>query len=151
MSLGQISQLGDTFYFLFYCRLDYEEREIGKRGRKRMDDREKEGEVKERVEVPELPEEGVERREEEIEESQAIREAVAGEEERCEEDPECILQPRELGCVPLLQTLRKFPLWNLSSNTLNCMTRNIHVSMTEPEERLSGQKYLQNSSSSPLM
>ena len=62
----------------------------GKRGRKRMEDKEKEGEVEERVEVPELPEEGVERREEEeIEESQAIREAVAEEEERCEEDPEC--------------------------------------------------------------
>ena len=52
-----------------------------------MDDKEKEGEVEERVEVPELPEEGVERREEEIEESQAIGEAVAEEEERCEEDP----------------------------------------------------------------
>ena len=62
----------------------------GKRGRKRMDDREKEGEVEERVQVPEVPEEGVERREEEeIEESQAIGEAVAEEEERCEEDPEC--------------------------------------------------------------
>ena len=61
----------------------------GKRGRKRMDDKEKKGEVEERVEVPELPEEGVERREEEIEESQAIGEAVAEEEERCEEDPEC--------------------------------------------------------------
>ena len=42
----------------------------GKRGRKRMEDKDKEGEVEERVEVPELPEEGVERREEEeIEES----------------------------------------------------------------------------------
>ena len=55
-----------------------------------MEDKEKKGEVEERVEVPELPEEGVERREEEeIEESQAIGEAVAEEEERCEEDPEC--------------------------------------------------------------
>ena len=55
-----------------------------------MDDKEKEGEVEERVEVPELPEERVEgREEEEIEESQAIGEAVAEEEERCEEDPEC--------------------------------------------------------------
>ena len=55
-----------------------------------MDDREKEGKVEERVEVPELPEEVVERREEEeIEESQAIGEAVGEEEERCEEDPEC--------------------------------------------------------------
>ena len=62
----------------------------GKRGRKRMDDKEKEGEVEERVEVPELPEERVEGREEEeeMQESQAIGEAVAEEEERCEEDPE---------------------------------------------------------------
>ena len=61
----------------------------GKRGRKKMDDREKEGEVEERVEVPEFPEEGVERREEEeIEEGPAIGEAVAEEEMRCKEDPE---------------------------------------------------------------
>ena len=53
-----------------------------------MEDKEKEGEVEERVEVPELPEERVERREEEMEESQAIGEAVAEEEERCEEDTE---------------------------------------------------------------
>ena len=54
-----------------------------------MDDREKEGEVEERVEVPELPEERIERREEEeIEEGPAIGEAVAEEEERCEDDPE---------------------------------------------------------------
>ena len=58
----------------------------GKRGRKKMDDREKESEVEERVEVTE---EGIERREEEeIEERPAIEEAVE-EEERCEEDPEC--------------------------------------------------------------
>ena len=54
-----------------------------------MDDKEKEGEVEERVEVPELPEERVEgREEEEMQESQAIGEAVTEEEERCEEDPE---------------------------------------------------------------
>ena len=58
----------------------------GKRGRKKMDDREKESEVEERVEVTE---EVIERREEEeIEERPAIEEAVE-EEERCEEDPEC--------------------------------------------------------------
>ena len=105
-----------------------------------MDDNEKEGEVEERVEVPELPEERVEGREEEIQESQAIGEAVAEKEERCEEDPESHSSESELGCVPLLQTLRKFPLWNLSSNTLSCMTRNTQGSMTGPEERLSGQK-----------
>ena len=54
----------------------------GKRGRKKMDDREKE-----RVEVTE---EVIERREEEeIEERPAIEEAVEQEEERCEEDIEC--------------------------------------------------------------
>ena len=75
-----------------------------------MDEREKESQVEERSEV--ITEEGTERREEEIEEGPAIGEAVA-EEERCEEDPSAILQPREPGCVPLLQTVRKFPLWNL--------------------------------------
>ena len=60
----------------------------GKRGRKKMDEREKESEVEERSEV--ITEEGSERREEEeIEEGPAIGEAVAEEEERCEEDPEC--------------------------------------------------------------
>ena len=58
----------------------------GKRGRKKMDDREKESGVEERVEVTDWV---VERREEEeIEERPAIEEAVE-EEERCEEDIEC--------------------------------------------------------------
>ena len=52
-----------------------------------MDDREKESEVEERVEVTE---EVIERREEEeIEERPAIEEAVEQEEERCEDDIEC--------------------------------------------------------------
>ena len=59
----------------------------GKRGRKKMDEREKESQLEERSEV--ITEEGTERREEEIEEGPAIGEAVAEEEERCEEDPEC--------------------------------------------------------------
>ena len=54
----------------------------GKRGRKKMDERETESEVEERTEVTE---EGIERREEKIEERPAIEEAVE-EEERCEED-----------------------------------------------------------------
>ena len=59
----------------------------GKRGRKKMDEREKESEEQERIEVAQ---EGIERREEEeIEERpEAIEEAVE-EEERCEEDIEC--------------------------------------------------------------
>ena len=53
-----------------------------------MDEREKESQVEERSEV--ITEEGTERREEdEIDEGPAIGEAVAEEEERCEEDPEC--------------------------------------------------------------
>ena len=59
----------------------------GKRGRKKMDDREKESQAEERVEVTE---ELIERsEEEEIEERPAIEEAVEQEEERCEEDIEC--------------------------------------------------------------
>ena len=59
----------------------------GKRGRKKMDEREKKSEVEERVEVTE---EVIDRREEEeIEERPAIEEAVEQEEERCEEDIEC--------------------------------------------------------------
>ena len=59
----------------------------GKRGRKKMDDREKESQAEERVKVTE---ELIERREEEeIEERPAIEEAVEQEEERCEEDIEC--------------------------------------------------------------
>ena len=53
-----------------------------------MDEREKESQVEERSEI--ITEEGTERREEEeIQEGPAIGEAVAEEEERCEEDPEC--------------------------------------------------------------
>ena len=77
-----------------------------------MDEREKESQVEERSKV--ITEEGTERREEdEIEEGPAIGEAVAEEEERCEEDPECHSSAKRARCVPLLQTARKFPLWNL--------------------------------------
>ena len=59
----------------------------GKRGRKKMDDREKESEVEERAEVTD---EVIERREEEeIEERPVTEEAVEQEEERCEEYIEC--------------------------------------------------------------
>ena len=70
------------YYFVNWMRKE----KGGKRGRKKMDEREKESEVEERVEVTE---EGIERREEEeIEErSEAIERAVE-EEERCEEDTE---------------------------------------------------------------
>ena len=64
----------------------------GKRGRKKMDEREKESEEQERIEVAEG---GIERREEkEIDERpEAIEEAVE-EEERCEEDIECHLSAK---------------------------------------------------------
>ena len=59
----------------------------GKRGRRKMDEREKESEVEERTEVTE---EGMERREdEEIEDRPEAIEGAVEEEERCEEDPEC--------------------------------------------------------------
>ena len=81
----------------------------GKRGRKKMDEREKESEVEERVEVTE---EVIERREEEeIEERPAIEEAVK--KKRGVKIQSAILQPREPGCVQLLLIVRKFPLWNL--------------------------------------
>ena len=77
-------------FFYYFVDGIMKKEKAGKRGRKMMDDREKECEVEERAEVPELPDEGIERREEEeIEEGPAIGEAVAEEEERCEEDPEC--------------------------------------------------------------
>ena len=59
----------------------------GKRGRKKMDEREKESEEQERIEVAEG---GIERREEEeIEERPEVIEEAVEEEERCEEDIEC--------------------------------------------------------------
>ena len=64
----------------------------GKRGRKKMDGREKESQVEERSEV--ITEEGTERREEEIQEGPAIGEV--------KKIRSAILQPREPGCVPLL-------------------------------------------------
>ena len=82
----------------------------GKRGREKMDEREKEGEVEERVEVPELPDEGIERREEEeIEEGPATGETVVEEEERCEEDPECHSSAKRARVCATF-TVRKFPL-----------------------------------------
>ena len=55
-----------------------------------MDEEEKEGEVEERVEVPELPEERVERREEEeIVGKSSYWGSCSGGRRRCEEDPEC--------------------------------------------------------------
>ena len=71
---------------LFYYFVDWIMRKEkgGKRGRKKMDEREKESEEQERIEVAE---EGIERREEIEERPEAIEEAV--EEERCKEDIEC--------------------------------------------------------------
>ena len=75
-----------------------------------MDDREKESEVEERVEVTE---EVIERREEEeIVERPAIEEAVE-EEERCKEDIECHSSAKRAKVCATLLTVRKFPLWNL--------------------------------------
>ena len=121
----------------------------GKRGRKKMDEREKESQVEERSEV--ITEEGTERREEEIEEGPAIGEAVAEEEERCEEDPECHSSAKRARVCATFTDSDEVSIVEFVKLHQNCMTRNIHVSMTGTEERLSGQKYLQNSSSSHLM
>ena len=112
-----------------------------------MDEREKESQVEERSEV--ITEEGTERRR--LRKVQLLGKLWQKKKRGVKKIRSAILQPREPGCVPLLQTVMKFPLLNLSSCSLNCMTRNIHVSTTGTEERLSGQKYLQNSSSSHLM
>ena len=76
-----------------------------------MDEREKESEVEERSEV--ITEEGTERREEkEIKEGPAIGK-LWQKKRSVKKIRSAILQPREPGCVPLLQTVRKFPLWSL--------------------------------------
>ena len=112
-----------------------------------MDERGKKSEVEERTEVTE---EGIERREEEIEERpEAIEEAVE-EEERREEDTECHYSAKRARVCATFTDSQEISIEEFVRHQ-NCMTRNIHVSMTGTEERLSGQKYLQNSSSSPLM
>ena len=80
----------------------------GKRGRKKMDDREKESEVEERVEVTE---EVIERRRR-LRNVQLLRK-LWKKKRRVKKIQSAILQPREPGCVQLLLTVRKFPLWNL--------------------------------------
>ena len=76
----------------------------GKRGRKKMDERESEV----------ITEEGTERREEdEIEEGPAIGEAVAEEEERCEEDLECHSSAKRDRVCATFTDSQEFPLWNL--------------------------------------
>ena len=81
----------------------------GKRGRKKMDEREKESQVEERSEV--ITEEGTERRRRfrKIQLLGKLWQKKRG----VRKIRSAILQPREPGCVPLLQTARKFPLWNL--------------------------------------
>ena len=80
----------------------------GKRGRKKMDEREKESEVEERSEV--ITEEGTERR---LRKVQLLGKLWQKKKRSVKKIRSAILQPREPGCVPLLQTVRKFPLWNL--------------------------------------
>ena len=115
-----------------------------------MDEREKESQVEERSEV--ITEEGTERREEEeIQEGPAIGEAVAEEEERCEEDPECHSSAKRARVCATFTDSQEVSIVEFVKLHPELYERNIHVSTTGPEERLSGQKYLQNSSSSPLM
>ena len=126
---------------LFFMRIMRKE-QGGKRGREKMDEREKESEEQERIEVAE---EGIERREEEeIEERpEAIEEAVE-EEERCEEDIECHSSAKRARVCATFTDSQEISIVEFVSSTQNCVTRNIHGSTTGTEERLSGQKYLQN-------
>ena len=80
----------------------------GKRGRKKMDEREKESEVEERTEVIE---EGIERRR--LRNVQKLLRELWNTKRGVKKIQSAILQPREPGCVQLLLTVRKFPLWNL--------------------------------------
>ena len=95
----------------------------GKRGRKKMDEREKGSEERTEERSKERTEERSEERTEErtdlLEDTEATEEACE-EYKRSEDDPEC------------------------HSSAKSFMTRNIHFSMTGTEERLSGQKSLQN-------
>ena len=81
-----------------------------KRGRKKMDEREKESQVEERSEV--ITEEGTERRRR-FRKVQLLGKLWQKKKRGVKKIRSAILQPREPGCVPFLQTARKFPLWNL--------------------------------------
>ena len=75
-----------------------------------MDERAKESEVEERSEV--ITEEGTERRRR-LRKVQLLGKLWQKKKRGVKKIRSAILQPREPGCVPLLQTVRKFPLWNL--------------------------------------
>ena len=75
----------------------------GKRGRKKMDEREKESQVEERSEVR-----GERRRR--FRKIQLLGKLWQKKKRGVRKIRSAILQPREPGCVPLLQTVMKFPL-----------------------------------------
>ena len=72
----------------------------GKRGRKKMDEREKESQVEERSEV--ITEEGTERRERRFRKIQLLGKLWQKKKRGVKKIRSAILQPREPGCVPLL-------------------------------------------------
>ena len=82
----------------------------GKRGRKKMDEREKESQVEERSEV--ITEEGSVRGERRMRfrKIQLLGKLRQKKKRGVRKIRSAILQPREPGCVPLLQTVMKFPL-----------------------------------------
>ena len=84
----------------------------GKRGRKKMDEREKESQVEERSEVITEKELRGERRRR-FRKVQLLGKLWQKKKRGVKKIWSAILQPREPGCVPLLQSARKFPLWNL--------------------------------------
>ena len=79
----------------------------GKRGRKKMDEREKESQVEERSEV--ITEVRGERRRK-FRKIQLLGKLWQKKKRGVRKIRSAILQPREPGCVPLLQTVMKFPL-----------------------------------------
>ena len=78
----------------------------GKRGRKKMDEREKESQVEELLQKKEVR--GERRRR--FRKIQLLGKLWQKKKRGVRKIRSAILQPREPGCVPLLQTVMKFPL-----------------------------------------
>ena len=105
LSIGQISQLGDTFYFFnFFIFTGVMRKEKGgKRGKKKLEER-----TEERTE--ERIEEKTEEREERIEDTEEgleVTEEACEEDERCEKKQSATQQRREPGSVLHSVTAKK--------------------------------------------
>ena len=87
---------------------------VGKSGRKKMDEREKESELG--LDILLRGVKLLQKKELRGERRRRFRKVLGKlwqKKRGVKKIRSAILQPREPGCVPLLQTARKFPLWNL--------------------------------------